>query len=125
MEQLFRKQHYCARNMALKENEIISMFDFKFAGPPQGWFYSRGITKISPCTGLMAYMYCHTIISWDRKMLKHLNFKQFQMKLQVSHFLARLFFKTEEVLSPPARRRRRRRRRLRRLRRLRLRPVKF
>ena len=33
-------------------------------------------------------------------------------------FLARLFFKTEEVLSPPARRRRR-------LRRLRLRPVKF
>ena len=35
-------------------------------------------------------------------------------------FLARLFFKTEEVLSPPARRRRRRRRR-----RLRLRPVKF
>ena len=31
-------------------------------------------------------------------------------------FLARLFFKTEEVLSPPARRRRRR---------LRLRPVKF
>ena len=32
-------------------------------------------------------------------------------------FLARLFFKREEVLSPPARRRR--------LRRLRLRPVKF
>ena len=31
------------------------------------------------------------------------------------HLLARLFFKTEEVLSPPARRRRR----------LRLRPVKF
>ena len=87
MEQLFRKQHYCARNMALKENEIISMFDFKFAGPPQGWFYSRGITKISSCTGLMAYMYCHTIILWDGKMFKHLNFKQFQMKLQVSHFL--------------------------------------
>ena len=34
-------------------------------------------------------------------------------------FLARLFFKTEEVLSPPARRRRCRRRRRR------LRPVKF
>ena len=43
----------------------------------------------------------------------------------VVFLLARLFFKTEEVLSPPARRRRRRRRRLRRLRRLRLRPVKF
>ena len=40
--------------------------------------------------------------------------------------LARLFFKTEEVLSPPARRRRRRRRRRLRLRlRLRQRPVKF
>ena len=33
-----------------------------------------------------------------------------------NQFLARLFFKTEEVLSPPARRRRRLRR---------LRPVKF
>ena len=37
----------------------------------------------------------------------------------LTYFLARLFFKTEEVLSPPARRRRRR------LRCLRLRPVKF
>ena len=41
----------------------------------------------------------------------------FHSEMFYQHFLARLFFKTEEVLSPPARRRR--------LRRLRLRPVKF